>query len=109
MAFIVLTFGAAQGSIKVAVAGAAAALAVVVVTGVVLREPLARVPENALKFAVGVLLTAFGIFWGAEGAGVSWPGGDAAIPVVVLAVGAYSLLSVAVLRRPTASSVSRAP
>jgi uncharacterized membrane protein len=101
--FIVLTFGAAQGSISLAIAGAAAALALVIVVGVVLREPLARVPENALKFAVGVLLTSFGIFWSAEGAGVSWPGGDAAIPAVVIAIGAYSLMAVPVLRHPAAA------
>jgi len=104
--FIVLTFGAAQGSIPLATAGAAAALALVVVVGVVVREPLARVPENALKFAVGVLLTSFGIFWSTEGAGVSWPGDDAALPLVVLGVGAYALLLVLVLRRSVPAALS---
>ncbi len=108
VAFIVLTFGATQGSIPLAAAGAAAALALVVLIGVVLREPLARVPENALKFAVGVLLTSFGIFWSVEGAGGSWPGGDAAIPVVVVVIGAYALLVVSVLRRWAPSTVSGA-
>ena len=67
--FIVLTFGSAQGSIPLAAAGAAAALVLVAGVGVAVRAPLARVPENAMKFAVGVMLTTFGIFWSAEGAG----------------------------------------
>jgi uncharacterized membrane protein len=97
--FIVLTFGAAQGNVKLAALGAAAALVLVVVVGAVLRAPLARVPENGLKFVVGVLLTSFGIFWSSEGAGVDWPGGDAALPVVVLGVLAYALLASLVLHR----------
>ena len=76
VAFIVLTFGSAQGSIPLAAAGAAAALLLVVVVGVLVRAPLARVPENAIKFAVGTMLTTFGIFWSVEGAGADWPGGD---------------------------------
>jgi uncharacterized membrane protein len=96
--FIVLTFGAAQGEIPLAALGAAAAVVLVVVVGAALREPLARVPENLLKFAVGVLLTSFGIFWGTEGAGVEWPGGDLALPVVVLGVAAYAVVAALVLR-----------
>ena len=69
VAFIVVTFGANQGSIPLAVVGAAAAIVVVTAAGFMVREPLARVPENTLKFAVGVMLTSFGTFWGAEGAG----------------------------------------
>ena len=79
VAFIVLTFGSTQGSIPLAAAGATAALVLVVTVGAVARHPLSRVPENTLKFAVGVMLTTFGTFWGAEGAGVSWPGGEVAI------------------------------
>src|SRR5947207_15713029 len=79
VAFIVLTFGSTQGSIPLAAAGAAAALVFVATIGVAARAPLARVPENTIKFAVGILLTSFGIFWSAEGAGVSWPGEDAAL------------------------------
>jgi uncharacterized membrane protein len=86
VAFIVLTFGSNQHSISLAAAGAAAAVVLVAAAGVVLRVPLARVPENSLKFAVGVLLTSFGIFWGAEGAGASWPGSDAALLGVVVFV-----------------------
>jgi len=99
VAFIVLTFGSAQGSIPLAVAGAAAAVVVVVVVGAVARAPLSRVPENSMKFAVGVMLTTFGIFWGAEGAGADWPGGDAALPVVLLFVVLLSFGLVSTLRR----------
>jgi uncharacterized membrane protein len=97
--FIVLTFGANQKNIGAAVIGAAAAVLVVVVTGVAVRAPLAKVPENWMKFAVGIMLTSFGTFWGAEGAGVAWPGGDAALLAIVPAVALVSLGYVALLRR----------
>jgi uncharacterized membrane protein len=99
VAFIVLTFGSTQGSIPLAVAGAVAAVVLVVVAGVVVHGPLSRVPENTLAFAVGVMLTTFGTFWGAEGAGVDWPGGDAALPVVLGFVLVMSLGYVGALRR----------
>jgi len=99
VAFIVITFGSAQGNIRLAALGAAAALVLVAVVGVLVRAPLARVPENTLKFAVGVMLTTFGIFWSAEGAGADWPGGDAALPLVLVFVVLVSLASVALLRR----------
>jgi uncharacterized membrane protein len=102
VAFIVLTFGSTQGSIPLAVAGATAALVLVVAVGVAVREPLARVPENTLKLAVGVMLTTFGIFWSVEGAGATWPGEDAALPVVLLFVCACTAGFVAVLRRERA-------
>jgi uncharacterized membrane protein len=56
------------------------------------------VPENALKFAVGVLLTAFGLFWAGEGLGLDWPGGDWALPVLVLLILAGSLASCRLLK-----------
>jgi uncharacterized membrane protein len=99
VAFIVLTFGSTKGSIPLAAAGAAAAVVLVVVAGVVVRGPLSRVPENTLAFAVGVMLTTFGTFWGAEGAGVDWPGGDAALPGVLAFVALVSLGYVTALRR----------
>jgi uncharacterized membrane protein len=99
VAFIVLTFGSAQGSIPLAVVGAAAAALLVIVAGVVVRGPLSRVPENTLAFAVGVMLTTFGIFWGAEGVGVSWPGDDASLPGVLAFVVVFSFGFVAALRR----------
>jgi uncharacterized membrane protein len=99
VAFIVLTFGSTQGSIPLAALGAGAAVVLVVLAGIVVREPLGRVPENTLAFAVGVMLTTFGIFWGAEGAGVEWPGGDASLPGVLAFVSLLSLGFVTVLRR----------
>jgi uncharacterized membrane protein len=97
--FIVLTFGSAQGSIPLAAAGAAGALVLVAGVGVAVRAPLARVPENAMKFAVGVMLTTFGIFWAAEGAGAHWPGSDASLLGVLGFVVLSSFLIVRLLRR----------
>jgi uncharacterized membrane protein len=99
VAFIVVTFGSTQGRLGLAAAAAATAVVVVVAVGLVVRGPLQRVPENALKFGVGILLTSFGIFWGGEGAGVSWPGGDVAILAVIAYVGLLSLALTRVLRR----------
>lgn len=98
VAFIVVTFGANQGSIPLAIAGAAAAIAVVVMVGLVVHQPLAQVPENTLKFVVGVMLTSFGIFWGSEGAGVHWPGSDAALLGVIVLIAVAALTQVAWLR-----------
>ena len=86
--------------------GAAIAVVVVAVTGIVVRAPLAKVPENAMKFAVGIMLTTFGTFWGAEGAGVGWPGGDAALLVLVPVVAAVSLGYAAWLRRANRPSAA---
>jgi len=97
--FIVITFGDNQRDLGAAVIGAAIAVAVVAATGVAARAPLARVPENAMKFAVGIMLTSFGTFWGAEGAGVSWPGSDAALLALVPAVALVSLGYTALLRQ----------
>ncbi len=83
VAFIVLTFGANQHRVALAAAAAAVAVALVVGAGLAARAPLARVPENTMKFSVGVMLTSFGTFWGAEGAGASWPGGDAALLAII--------------------------
>jgi uncharacterized membrane protein len=91
--FIVITFGDNQRNIGAAVIGAAAAIIVVTIAGIAVKAPLTKVPENWMKFAVGVMLTSFGTFWGAEGAGVAWPGNDAAllvlVPVVALVAAAY--------------------
>jgi len=95
VAFIVVTFGSTQGRVGLAAAAAVAAVVLVVAAGFVVRGPLERVPENALKFAVGIMLTSFGIFWAGEGAGVDWPGGDVAIAGIV---GYLALVSVALVR-----------
>jgi uncharacterized membrane protein len=84
VAFIVLTFGANQHRIPLAAAAAAAGLAVLLVIHAgAAGAPLARVPENTMKFAVGVMLTSFGMFWGTEGAGAGWPGGDASLLAII--------------------------
>lgn len=98
VAFIVLTFGANQGDVPLAALAAALAVLTVIAAGIAARAPLARVPENSMKLAVGLLLTSFGTFWGAEGAGASWPGGDAALPVLVALFGAASWLMVREMR-----------
>jgi pimeloyl-ACP methyl ester carboxylesterase len=102
VAFIALTFGANQHNIPLAAAAAIAAVLVVAVVGIAVRAPLSRVPENSMKFAVGVMLIAFGMFWGAEGAGAHWPLDDAALLVLVPAVALYALALVALFRRRTA-------
>jgi uncharacterized membrane protein len=81
--FIVVTFGSTQGRLGLAAGAATAAVVLVTAVGVAVRGPLERVPENSLKFVVGVLLTSFGIFWAGEGAGVHWPGSDLAILGIV--------------------------
>ena len=105
--FIVLTFGANQHNVSLAAAAAAVAVLGVALAGVVAHAPLARVPENTLKFGVGVMLTSFGIFWGAEGAGAHWPGGDAVLLAIIPATLACALGLVTVLRR--AGQAGRGP
>ncbi len=97
--FIVVTFGATQGRLPLAAAAALAAVTVVIVVGMAVRAPLERVPENTIKFAVGLLLTSFGVFWGGEGAGVSWPGSDAAILAILAFLALLSFALVRQLRR----------
>jgi uncharacterized membrane protein len=94
--FIVITFGSAHsGGVALAAAAAAAAFLVVVIAGAVANAPLSRVPENTLKFTVGLLLTTFGTFWSTEGAGASWPGDDVALPVLLVV---YVLVSLGIVR-----------
>jgi uncharacterized membrane protein len=100
--FIVLTLGVNQGSIPLAAVGAVVAAVVVGAAAVLVRRPLSRVPENALKFGVGVMLTAFGTFWAVEGAGAEWPGGDAMLLALVAITAWWSLLFVRVVRVRTA-------
>jgi uncharacterized membrane protein len=91
VAFIVLTFGSNQGNIPLAVVAAVAACVAVIVVGVLVQAPLTRIPENTLKYAVGLMLFSFGAFWGAEGAGAKWPGSDAAILAILATVTLVSL------------------
>ncbi len=97
--FIVISFGSAQGRLGLAAGGAAAALVLVVAGGVLARGPLTRVPENTIKFAVGLLLTSFGCFWGAEGAVVDWPGDELSLLGVIAFLSVVSFALVRVLRR----------
>ena len=97
--FIVLTFGANQHNISLAAVAAAIAVVLVIVIGVAVHAPLTRVPENTMKFGVGVMLTSFGMFWGAEGAGAHWPGSDAALLGIIPATLALGVGLVALLRR----------
>jgi len=99
VAFIVLTFGTSQGSIPLAALGAGSALVLVVVVGALVHQPLSRVPENTMKFAVGVMLATFGIFWSVEGTGMVWPGADGAILGLLVVLTLVSLGLVALLRR----------
>ena len=101
VAFIVVAVGAGRGLLVPASIGAVAACALVAVFGLALRRPLERVPENQLKFAVGVMLSAFGVFWTGEGLGVAWPLGDLAIVVLGALFLGVALLAVVALKRPT--------
>jgi uncharacterized membrane protein len=119
--FIVLTFGTNQHDVGLASLAAACAVALVAAAGVAVRAPLSRVPENTMKFVVGIMLTAFGTFWGAEGAGAHWPASDASLLVLIPAIAAFAVILVAVMRRvpggqgspgasaPAAASASAAP
>ena len=96
--FIVLSVRAAGQLLLPASIGAIIAGVTVAVAALILRRPLARIPENALKFSVGVLLASFGAFWIGEGAGLQWPGADLSILGLAAGVLVLSLASVAALR-----------
>jgi uncharacterized membrane protein len=98
--FIVIAVGAGgTGLLLPAGLGAFAALIVVVALGFALHRPLATVPENTLKFVVGILLSTFGTFWFGEGIGLQWPGSDWAIAPLLAAFLAIALLTVPLCRR----------
>jgi len=99
VAFIVITLGANQGATGIAAAGAVVALVVVVIVGTLVRHPLSRVPENTLKFVVGVMLTSFGTFWAGEGVGIDWPGAEVALAALIVLTVAWSLLLTKLLGR----------
>jgi len=104
--FIVIALGAGRGMLVPASVGAGAACLAVAGLGLVLHRPLARVPENTLKFAVGVILSAFGVFWTGEGLGVAWPGGDFAIVGFAAMFLAVSSAAIVLGRRPKTRALS---
>ena len=90
VAFIVLTFGTNEGRFDLPIAGAAVGLLIVVVAGVLVHKPLSRVPENTIKYSVGLLLSAFGTFWVGEGVGIEWTAKDLTIVILIIAYAAAS-------------------
>jgi len=98
--FIVIAVSAGRGLLWPASLGALAACALVLVVGAIAHRPLARVPENTLKFGVGVMLSAFGVFWTGEGLGVEWPGQDLALFVFAAVFLLAGLMSARVVRQP---------
>lgn len=98
IAFIVITFGANQKSVPLAALSAIIAVLVVIIAGLKIHKPLSRVPENTLKFIVGIMLTSFGIFWGSEGVGIHWPGSDAALLGVIAFVAIIAIANVRLLK-----------
>ena len=97
--FIVLTFGTSQHRLALSVLAASLTVVAVAAVGVLVHRPLSRMPENTLKFIVGILLTSFGLFWSAEGAGVAWPGNESAIPVLIALIAGTAVLLTAALKR----------
>lgn len=102
--FIVIALGGLN-SLTAASTGAVVSLLVVVAAGLVLRHPLTRVPENAMKYVVGIMLTSFGTFFTGEGLGVTWPGDDAAILALIVVYATASLLLVQLLRNPPVATL----
>jgi uncharacterized membrane protein len=104
--FIVLAVGAGRGLMIPASIGALAAFVAVMAVGLLVRKPLANVPENTLKFGVGVMLSAFGVFWTSEGLGAPWPGADWALFGLA---GAFLIVALALvaLVRPRSVAVAQ--
>ena len=100
MVFIVIAVGGPGHAWTAAITGGLTAAAVVAAAGLAVRKPLARVPENTLKYAVGILLTSLGTFWAAEGMGASWPGDFLSIFALAGIFVVASRLAVTLIRRP---------
>jgi len=98
--FIVIAVGAGRGLLWPAGLGAAAACLVILTLGIAIHKPLAKVPENTLKFGVGTMLSAFGVFWTGEGLGIAWPGQDLAPAAFALLFLSVGFTTASVLRRP---------
>ena len=99
-ALIAITFGAAANRLGVAFASGGVAVVGVALLGMVVHRPLSRVPENAMKLGVGVLLSSFGTFWLVEGLGGDWPGSEFAVLYIATAYSVAMLLAVRLLARP---------
>jgi uncharacterized membrane protein len=97
--FIVIATGAVGGMLIPASMGAAAAGLIVILLGLLIHKPLSRVPENTLKFIVGIMLSAFGTFWVGEGLQFNWPGNDWALLGLIAAFLITSLCGVQLARR----------
>lgn len=104
--FIVIAISAGRGTLVPVSIAALAACLLIAAVGFLVHRPLARVPENMLKFAVGVMLSAFGLFWTGEGFGVAWPGADLAIVAFAALFLATGLAAVALLNRRGAVTLS---
>lgn len=105
--FIVIALGAGGADLRgPAIAGALAALAVVMALGLALHRPMSNIPENALKFIVGLLLSAFGTFWTGEGLGVEWPGADWSILGLIVGFGLAAVIALAIARSSRPQRVS---
>lgn len=102
--FIVIAVGTGRGLLWPAALGALAACVLVLGVGLLIHRPLSRVPENTLKFGVGVMLSAFGVFWTGEGLGVSWPGQDAAVVGFALVFLITGVVLASILHRPSAET-----
>lgn len=98
--FIVIAVGAGRGLLFPASLGALAAIALVLAIGLIVRRPLSRVPENALKFTVGVMMCGYGSFWTGEGLGVQWPGNDWALLGLAMIFLVFGLALAAMVRAP---------
>jgi uncharacterized membrane protein len=100
--FIVIAVGAGRGLLVPASLGALAACILVLAIGAAVHRPLSRVPENTLKFGVGVMLSSFGVFWTGEGLGVAWPGSDLALFAFAALFLTAGLAAAALARQPVA-------
>lgn len=98
--FIVIAVGSGRGLLWPASLGALAACVLVLLAGIIAHRPLARVPENTLKFSVGVMLSAFGVFWTGEGLGVDWPGHDMALLVIAVLFLLAGLIAARMVQQP---------
>ena len=116
VAFIVITFGSSSATnacnttcgIGSAAIGAAIAGILVILAGAIIKAPLTKIPENTLKFIVGIMLTSFGTFWGGEGFGIIWPFSDAFIPVLVVIYLLASFILVMILRQSKPRRIAEA-